>query len=171
MSKKSIHRQFAALADGDTNLPLRIDASDLKSMIAERVFYRPDGDHSTVTICKLHLISGFVVIGTSGCVHPDAFSQVLGEKAAYENALDQLWNLEGYRLRHALAEDQLYYRKVKGTALTPLRVKVSGDASFVAYTPLSNLTPTAPAPAPTFGSLLTRLRRLVRNLIPTTKLA
>lgn len=60
---------------------------------------------TTTTICQLHLESGFVVLGTSACVDPSKYNQALGEKYAYEDAINKMWPLEGY-----LLSEKIYQR-------------------------------------------------------------
>jgi Phage protein (N4 Gp49/phage Sf6 gene 66) family len=73
----------------------KLSLEDIKNAVAEIDFLRvPD---STVTICVLRLQNGFIVLGHSACINPADFDQSLGENIAYEKALDQIWQLEGYR--------------------------------------------------------------------------
>ena len=58
-----------------------------------------------VTFCVLVLENGFTVIGTSACASPARFDAELGRKYARENAVEQVWKLEGYRLRQKLHEE------------------------------------------------------------------
>lgn len=53
---------------------------------------------TTTTVCQLFMENGFVILGTSGCVDPAKFNKALGEKYAYEKAIDKAWELEGYLL-------------------------------------------------------------------------
>ncbi len=53
---------------------------------------------TNVTICSLTMRNDYVVIGKSACVNPANFDSALGRKYAYEDALEQLWALEGYLL-------------------------------------------------------------------------
>ena len=50
-------------------------------------------------ICELTLKNGFTVRGESACVSLDNFDQEIGNKIAYENARDKIWQLEGYLLQ------------------------------------------------------------------------
>lgn len=54
------------------------------------------------TICQLTLENGFTVEGKSACVSIENYNQELGEKFAYEDAIRQLWQLEGYLLAEEL---------------------------------------------------------------------
>lgn len=57
-----------------------------------------------LTICVLVLNNGFTVVGKSACASPENFDAELGAKIARDDARNQIWALEGYRLRSALAE-------------------------------------------------------------------
>lgn len=51
---------------------------------------------STFTICALTLENGFIVTGTSRCTDPANFDKLMGENIARTNAIDKIWELEGY---------------------------------------------------------------------------
>ncbi len=53
---------------------------------------------TTTTVCQLFMENGYVVLGTSACVDPAKFNKALGEKYAYEDAINKVWPLEGYLL-------------------------------------------------------------------------
>ncbi|MFV1850131.1 MAG: Gp49 family protein [Thalassospira sp.] len=63
---------------------------------------------TTLTVCALTLKNGFHVVGESACASPDNFDREIGRKIARDNARNQIWKLEGYRLRSALAEAASY---------------------------------------------------------------
>lgn len=56
------------------------------------------------TICQLTLQNGFTVIGSSACVDPKNFKKELGQSIAKDNAVEKVWELEGYLLRQRLFE-------------------------------------------------------------------
>lgn len=56
-----------------------------------------------LTLCVLKMQNGFFVVGESAPASPANFDADLGRKFAYENAIRQLWKLEGYALREKLA--------------------------------------------------------------------
>lgn len=56
-----------------------------------------------LTICVLVMENGFVVIGKSAPASPENFDPGKGKRFAYEDAIKQLWPLEGYALREKLA--------------------------------------------------------------------
>ena len=60
---------------------------------------------TTTTLCFMHLHCGFLIIGKSACVDPAKFNQALGEKYAYEDAINKMWELEGYLLANELYGD------------------------------------------------------------------
>ena len=56
-----------------------------------------------LTICILVMRNGFTVIGKSAPASPENFDTEKGRRFAYEDAIKQLWPLEGYALRERLA--------------------------------------------------------------------
>jgi|SRR6185312_14851988 len=58
-----------------------------------------------LTICILVMRNGFTVIGKSAPASPENFDTEKGRRFAYEDAIKQLWPLEGYALRERLAAD------------------------------------------------------------------
>lgn len=56
-----------------------------------------------LTICILVMRNGFTVIGKSAPASPENFDAEKGRRFAYEDAIKQLWPLEGYALREKLA--------------------------------------------------------------------
>lgn len=56
-----------------------------------------------LSVCILVMKNGFTVIGKSAPASPANFNRDLGRKLAYEDAVRQLWPLEGYALRERLA--------------------------------------------------------------------
>lgn len=59
------------------------------------------------TICQLTLQNGFTVIGDSACVDPKNYDKELGQSIAKDNAVEKVWELEGYLLRQRLFEQGL----------------------------------------------------------------
>lgn len=56
-----------------------------------------------LTICVLVMKNGFNVIGKSAPASPENFDAEKGRTFAYEDAIRQLWPLEGYALRERLS--------------------------------------------------------------------
>jgi len=69
---------------------------DMQAKVQKTVYtVLPD---TTTTICQLFMENGYVILGTSACVDPSKFNKALGEKYAYEDAINKAWPLEGYLL-------------------------------------------------------------------------
>lgn len=56
----------------------------------------------TLSVCLLVMTNGFTIIGKSAPASPENFNADLGKKFAREDAIRQLWPLEGYLLRSLL---------------------------------------------------------------------
>ncbi|WP_303832306.1 Gp49 family protein [Asticcacaulis taihuensis] len=56
-----------------------------------------------LTICLVVMDNGFVIIGKSAPASPENFDADKGATFAYEDAIKQLWPLEGYALRDRLS--------------------------------------------------------------------
>ncbi|MEH2138570.1 Gp49 family protein [Nostoc sp.] len=54
-------------------------------------------------LVSYRLESGFTVTGRGACVDPANFDLEIGRRVAREDAANQLWVLEGYRLQLSLA--------------------------------------------------------------------
>lgn len=59
-----------------------------------------------LTFCVLVLKNGFTVTGESACASPENFNAEIGQKVAYENARNKIWQLEGYLLKEKLHQSQ-----------------------------------------------------------------
>ncbi len=59
---------------------------------------------ATTTLCFLVLNSGFTVVGKSACADPAEFNEAVGRKFAREDAVRQIWALEGYVLKNSLSK-------------------------------------------------------------------
>ncbi|EIU1659174.1 TPA: hypothetical protein ONB34_001855 [Pseudomonas aeruginosa] len=55
-----------------------------------------------LTFCVLVLRNGFTVTGESACASPENFDEEIGRKIARQNAVQKVWQLEGYLLRERL---------------------------------------------------------------------
>lgn len=58
---------------------------------------------TTVTVCALTLSNGYVVIGKSAAASRENFDAAMGRRIAYDDARNQIWELEGYLLREKLS--------------------------------------------------------------------
>lgn len=66
----------------------------LENLIDKETYIYPE--NSTVTICMLTLKNGFNLIGHSACLNKEDFNPEIGNVIAKENAINKLWELEGY---------------------------------------------------------------------------
>lgn len=57
-----------------------------------------------ITFCVLVLRNGFTVTGESACASPENFDAEIGRRIARENAVQKIWPLMGYALKHKLSE-------------------------------------------------------------------
>ncbi|EKF43315.1 hypothetical protein NA8A_04768 [Nitratireductor indicus C115] len=84
--------------------PNRVSLDSIKAKIAEVEFHAPHLE-PTMTVCFVKMQNGFVVIGKTAPADPGNFDAELGRKFAYEDAVRQIWPLEGYALRERLAAE------------------------------------------------------------------
>lgn len=83
---------------GELNvIPNKLSMGDILEAVTESSYWRL-GD-TTTTVCQLTLKNGFTVVGTSACIDPLEFNKTVGEKVAWDNALEKVWELEGYLLQ------------------------------------------------------------------------
>ena len=58
-----------------------------------------------MTIAIVIVKNGFAVVGKSAPADPENFNEKLGKEFAKEDAIRQLWQLEGFALRERLVAD------------------------------------------------------------------
>ena len=78
----------------------RLTPSHIDNTIKDIYYHIVPG--TTTTICALTLFNGFVVIGHSAAASKENFDASIGQKVAYDNAREQIWQLEGYLLKDKL---------------------------------------------------------------------
>lgn len=61
---------------------------------------------TSLTVCALTLLNGYVVTGESAAASPANFDPAIGRKIARENARNKIWGLEGYLLRQKLSDEK-----------------------------------------------------------------
>ena len=59
-----------------------------------------------LTFCVITLKNGFTVTGEFACASPENFNAEIGQKVAYENARNKIWQLKGYLLKEKLHQAQ-----------------------------------------------------------------
>lgn len=82
----------------------RVTLESMVAKIKNEVYWQPHG--TCLTLCVIEMQNGFFVVGESAPASPANFDADLGKKFAYENAIRQLWKLEGYALRDRLAAEE-----------------------------------------------------------------
>lgn len=81
---------------------MKVTLDGIKAKIkGETYLVLPDG---RTTLCILDLENGYTIKGLSACVDPAEFNLDLGRKYAFEDAIRQIWALEGYLLAQQLHE-------------------------------------------------------------------
>ena len=80
----------------------RVTIADIHDKIKETTYtILPD---RRTTICQITLENGYTVIGKSAVVSMENFNIAEGEKYAFEDAVNQVWPLEGYLLTQRIFE-------------------------------------------------------------------
>ena len=59
---------------------------------------------TTLTVCAITLMNGFVVTGTSAAASPENFDAEIGKRISFNNAREKIWELQGYLLKQRLYE-------------------------------------------------------------------
>ena len=82
----------------------RLTPALIDSVIDNAVYYNFPG--TSLTVCNLTLRNGFSVVGKSAAASLENFDKAIGEKIAFDDARDQIWQLEGYLLRQKLFDGE-----------------------------------------------------------------
>jgi hypothetical protein len=85
--------------------------SIIEKIKGETYIVMPDG---RTTVCQLTLVNGYTINGTSACVDASNFDMNIGRKIAFEDALRQIWPLEGY-----LLAERLFWERAVPVATNP----------------------------------------------------
>lgn len=78
----------------------KLTKAHLESLVQSKTFSRPAG---TLTVCIITLAGGAQVLGESNVINPANFDPKIGEQMAYEDAIEKLWQLEGYSIKRQSA--------------------------------------------------------------------
>jgi hypothetical protein len=81
----------------------KITEDAIKNRVADIKFLY----HDHLTICVLTVTNGFMVVGKSAPASPANYDRCLGENIAFDDAIKQLWPLEGYLLREKLSQQEV----------------------------------------------------------------
>ena len=111
----AVLNQSEALSAKDATHP-RVSLDDMKAKIdCEHYFTageaitalgqptNPNSPTNLLTLCILIMQNGFTIVGKSAPASPENFDAEKGRLFAYEDAIKQLWPLEGYALREKLS--------------------------------------------------------------------
>ena len=111
----SIEETEAASAAAAKHPEGRVRLGDIEAKIDSVEYHHPKVcPHMTAAFVRMD--HGFVVVGKSAPAHPDNFDRELGQRLAYEDAIRQLWPLEGYALRERMAEQDAARWAAEGEA-------------------------------------------------------
>lgn len=122
---------------------IKLTDADLHALIRSVAYSRFPAD-STTTICAITLHSGFVVIGKSACLDPQNFDEHVGMSVACDNAVRQLWDLEGYRVKHAIYLTEHGAETVETMALLERKLAAAEQSLKDAHT-IGHATSAAPS--------------------------
>lgn len=91
---------------------MKVTLEGIKAKIkGETYLVLPDGKS---TLCILTLENGYTIKGLSACVDATEFDLNLGRKYAFEDAIKQIWPLEGY-----LLAEKMYWDAAQPVATNP----------------------------------------------------
>jgi len=82
---------------------------------SEAYLVLPDGRS---TLCMLTMENGYTIKGLSACVDVANFDMNIGRKIAFEDAMRQIWPLEGY-----LLAERLHWDKAAPMATNPPKTR------------------------------------------------
>lgn len=90
--------------------PHRVSLQDIQNKISRVDFFTLDQQVKYIgarldvmTICVVCMNNGFIFVGKSAPVDPDNFDAEVGKVHARDDAIRQIWPMEGYLLRETLA--------------------------------------------------------------------
>ena len=82
--------------------PNRVTLESMKAKVKNVEFFYPK-ESPQMTVAAVTLTNGYVLIGKSAPADPANYNEEQGKKFAQEDALRQMWPLEGYALCEKLA--------------------------------------------------------------------
>lgn len=106
MTEKAIEQE---IKDKGLTAP-RLTPDHIDEQIRAVAFHQFPG--TTTTVCLLTLRNGFGAVGHSACVSPENFDAGMGQKIAFNNARDKIWELEGYLLRDWIHANEQATKKI-----------------------------------------------------------
>jgi hypothetical protein len=88
---------------------MKLTAEDIERLIANEQYIQPEG--TTLTICVITTVSGFAFTAESACIDHANFDAQIGKDIARQEAINKLWQFEGYRVKAAFGGDWKYRLK------------------------------------------------------------
>lgn len=74
---------------------MKLTIDQLEALVVGETYFQ----HGTLTICVAELSNGATVTGTSNVLDPANYDAELGRIYARKQAVEKLWELEGYALK------------------------------------------------------------------------
>lgn len=74
---------------------MKLTPEILEGLVAETTFFT----HGTLTLAVCDLTNGAQVIGQSNCIDPANYDAETGRHFARSDAVEKLWQLEGYAVK------------------------------------------------------------------------
>ena len=100
--------------------PRSVTLDGIKAKIKNEMYLvLPDGKS---TLCVLTLENGYTIKGISACVDAANFDMNIGRKIAFEDAIRQIWPLEGY-----LLAEKLHWERAVPVATNPPQVTLNSQ--------------------------------------------
>jgi hypothetical protein len=109
-----------AIRDAEADQAPRVTHELIESRIVKETFftaaegagpgYPKDGPLNLLTFCVLTLDNDFTVTGQSKCVSAANFDKDIGQTLARKDAVEQIWQLEGYLLAERLCNSSALER-------------------------------------------------------------
>lgn len=74
---------------------MRLTPEKIEGLVVKQTYHF----HNTLTLCILDLSNGSVVVGQSNVIDSKSYQETVGKDIAYRDAVDKIWQLEGYALK------------------------------------------------------------------------
>jgi hypothetical protein len=104
---------------------MKVTLDGIKAKIkGETYLVLPDG---RTTLCQLELQNGYTINGLSACVDPKEFDRDLGRKYAFEDAIRQIWPLEGYLLAENMYFGRNFGKSAKAEVLAEAQKQFNNE--------------------------------------------
>lgn len=97
----------------------KVTIESIKARIASVEYFH----RGTLCLAFVTMQNGYMSVGVSRPVAPHLFDHDVGERYAYDDAIEQLWPLEGYLLREDLYRFAMPYSEVVSVVKTDLGMK------------------------------------------------